>query len=185
MKGNPWAEPCFHSLQAAIRTDSLDVQGLGSREDLLSEVSGPSCPLTRSSSFWGGSSIQVQQRSGIQSKVSKHIRLPAPCPGLEPSWAKDPPETRSSLELDTELSWISGDLLPSSQEEPLSPRDLSPTGADPSSASWAAFLKSPTQAASSHEAPHLPSSVAGGDDEQNFRRVDLKRTQPWSPCFLL
>lgn len=152
--GNPWAEPCFHSLQAAIRTDSLDVQGLGSREDLLSEVSGPSCPLTRSSSFWGGSSIQVQQRSGIQSKVSKHIRLPAPCPGLEPSWAKDPPETRSSLELDTELSWISGDLLPSSQEEPLSPRDL-------------------------------PSSVAGGDDEQNFRRVDLKRTQPWSPCFLL
>eukprot|EP00073_Rattus_norvegicus_P050311 XP_017452680.1 PREDICTED: voltage-dependent T-type calcium channel subunit alpha-1G isoform X21 [Rattus norvegicus] len=110
--------------QAAIRTDSLDVQGLGSREDLLSEVSGPSCPLTRSSSFWGGSSIQVQQRSGIQSKVSKHIRLPAPCPGLEPSWAKDPPETRSSLELDTELSWISGDLLPSSQEEPLSPRDL-------------------------------------------------------------
>lgn len=161
-KGNPWAEPCFHSLQAAIRTDSLDVQGLGSREDLLSEVSGPSCPLTRSSSFWGGSSIQVQQRSGSQSKVSKHIRLPAPCPGLEPSWAKDPPETRSSLELDTELSWISGDLLPSSQEEPLSPRDLkkcysvetqscrrrpgswlSPPGADPSSASWAAFLKSP------------------------------------------
>lgn len=110
--------------QAAIRTDSLDVQGLGSREDLLSEVSGPSCPLTRSSSFWGGSSIQVQQRSGSQSKVSKHIRLPAPCPGLEPSWAKDPQETRSSLELDTELSWISGDLLPSSQEEPLSPRDL-------------------------------------------------------------
>ncbi|XP_076792099.1 voltage-dependent T-type calcium channel subunit alpha-1G isoform X32 [Arvicanthis niloticus] len=111
--------------QAAIRTDSLDVQGLGSREDLLSEVSGPSCPLTRSSSFWGGSSIQVQQqRFSSQSQVSKHIRPPAPCPGLEPSWAKDPPETRSSLELDTELSWISGDLLPSSQEEPLSPRDL-------------------------------------------------------------
>ncbi|XP_028628144.1 voltage-dependent T-type calcium channel subunit alpha-1G isoform X26 [Grammomys surdaster] len=111
--------------QAAIRTDSLDVQGLGSREDLLSEVSGPSCPLTRSSSFWGGSSIQVQQqRFSSQSKVSKHIRTPATCPGLEPNWAKDPPETRSSLELDTELSWISGDLLPSSQEEPLSPRDL-------------------------------------------------------------
>ncbi|XP_051057830.1 voltage-dependent T-type calcium channel subunit alpha-1G isoform X23 [Phodopus roborovskii] len=110
--------------QAAIRTDSLDVQGLGSREDLLSEVSGPSCPLTRSSSFWGGSSTQVQPRSRSQSKVSKHIRLPATCPGLEPGWAKDPPETRSSLELDTELSWISGDLLPSSQEEPLSPRDL-------------------------------------------------------------
>ncbi|KAK7823215.1 hypothetical protein U0070_027422, partial [Myodes glareolus] len=110
--------------QAAIRTDSLDVQGLGSREDLLSEVSGTSCPLTRSSSFWGGSSIQVQQRSGSQSKVSKHIRRPAPCPGLEPGWVKDPPETRSSLELDTELSWISGDLLPSSQEETLSPRDL-------------------------------------------------------------
>ncbi|XP_060242921.1 voltage-dependent T-type calcium channel subunit alpha-1G isoform X23 [Meriones unguiculatus] len=110
--------------QAAIRTDSLDMQGLGSREDVLSEVSGPSCPLTRSSSFWGGSSIQVQQRSGSQSKVSKHIRPPAPCPGLEPSWAKDPPETKSSLELDTELSWISGDLQPSSQEEPMSPRDL-------------------------------------------------------------
>ncbi|XP_048080186.2 voltage-dependent T-type calcium channel subunit alpha-1G isoform X28 [Ursus arctos] len=31
--------------QAAIRTDSLDMQGLGSQEDLLSEMSGPSPPL--------------------------------------------------------------------------------------------------------------------------------------------
>ncbi|KAM4844747.1 voltage-dependent T-type calcium channel subunit alpha-1G isoform 21-T21 [Thomomys bottae] len=110
--------------QAAIRTDSLDVQGLGSREDLLSEVSRPSPPLARSSSFWGRSSIQVQPHS--HSKLpSKHMPPPAPYPGLDPNWGKDPPETRSSLELDTELSWISGDLLPaSSQEEPPSPRDL-------------------------------------------------------------
>nr|XP_004655660.1 voltage-dependent T-type calcium channel subunit alpha-1G isoform X7 [Jaculus jaculus] len=111
--------------QAAIRTDSLDVQGLGSREDLLTEVSGPSPPLARSSSFWGRSSIQVQPRSRSQSKVWKHMLPPAPCPGLEPGWDKDPPETRGSLELDTELSWISGDPLPTgSQEEPPSPRDL-------------------------------------------------------------
>ncbi|XP_069884461.1 voltage-dependent T-type calcium channel subunit alpha-1G isoform X9 [Dipodomys merriami] len=110
--------------QAAIRTDSLDVQGLGSREDLLSEVGRPSPPLARSSSFWGRSSIQVQPHS--HSKLqSKHMPPPAPCPGLDPNWGKDPPETRSSLELDTELSWISGDLLPtSSQDEPPSPRDL-------------------------------------------------------------
>lgn len=49
----------------------------------------------------------------------------APCPGPELKWAKGPPETRSSLELDTELSWISGDLLPTdSQEEAPSARDL-------------------------------------------------------------
>ncbi|XP_011363352.1 voltage-dependent T-type calcium channel subunit alpha-1G isoform X9 [Pteropus vampyrus] len=111
--------------QAAIRTDSLDVQGLGSREDLLSEVSGPSPPLARTSSFWGRLSTQVQQHSRSQSKISKHTPLPAPCPGPEPIWGEGPPETRSSLELDTELSWISGDLLPvGSQEEPPSPRDL-------------------------------------------------------------
>ncbi|XP_048644991.1 voltage-dependent T-type calcium channel subunit alpha-1G isoform X3 [Marmota marmota marmota] len=110
--------------QAAIRTDSLDVQGLGSQEDLLSEVSGPSPPLARSSSFWGQSSIQVQQHFRSQSKVSKHMPPPALCPGPEPNWSKGPPETRSSLELDTELSWISGDLLPVGGHEPLSTRDL-------------------------------------------------------------
>ncbi|XP_019586528.2 voltage-dependent T-type calcium channel subunit alpha-1G isoform X13 [Rhinolophus sinicus] len=110
--------------QAAIRTDSLDVQGLGSREDLL-EVSGPSPPLARTSSFWGRLGTQVQQHSCSQSKISKHTPPPAPCPGPEPTWGKGPPETRSSLQLDTELSWISGDLLPvGSQEEPPSPRDL-------------------------------------------------------------
>lgn len=121
---NPWAEPSTHPTQAAIRTDSLDVQGLGSREDLLSEVSGPSPPLARSSSFWGQSSIQVQQHFRSQSKVSKHMPPPALCPGPEPTWSKGPPETRSSLELDTELSWISGDLLPLGSQEPLSARDL-------------------------------------------------------------
>ncbi|KAM5150142.1 voltage-dependent T-type calcium channel subunit alpha-1G isoform 21-T21 [Callospermophilus lateralis] len=110
--------------QAAIRTDSLDVQGLGSQEDLLSEVSGPTPPLARSSSFWGQSSIQVQQHFRSQSKVSKHMPPPALCPGPEPNWSKGPPETRSSLELDTELSWISGDLLPVGSQEPLSTRDL-------------------------------------------------------------
>ncbi|XP_047399672.1 voltage-dependent T-type calcium channel subunit alpha-1G isoform X30 [Sciurus carolinensis] len=110
--------------QAAIRTDSLDVQGLGSQEDLLSEVSGAPPPLARSSSFWGQSSIQVQQHSRIQSKLSKHMPLPALCPGPEPNQSKGPPETRSSLELDTELSWISGDLLPLGSQEPLSTRDL-------------------------------------------------------------
>ncbi|XP_034496639.1 voltage-dependent T-type calcium channel subunit alpha-1G isoform X31 [Ailuropoda melanoleuca] len=111
--------------QAAIRTDSLDMQGLGSREDLLSEVSGPSPPLVRASSFWGHLGTQVQQQPRRQSKISKHMPPPAPCPGSEPTWSKGPPETRSSLELDTELSWISGDLLTvGSQEEPLSPRDL-------------------------------------------------------------
>nr|XP_005890369.1 PREDICTED: voltage-dependent T-type calcium channel subunit alpha-1G isoform X24 [Bos mutus] len=111
--------------QAAIRTDSLDIQGLGSREDLLSEVSGPSPPLARASSFWGHSSTQAQQHSHSQSKILKHMPPSAPCPGPEPKWAKGPPETRSSLELDTELSWISGDLLPTdSQEEAPSARDL-------------------------------------------------------------
>nr|XP_055176627.1 voltage-dependent T-type calcium channel subunit alpha-1G isoform X1 [Nyctereutes procyonoides] len=111
--------------QAAIRTDSLDVQGLGSREDLLSEVSGPSPPLARASSFWGHLGTQMQQHPHRQSKISKHMPPPAPCPGSETTWSKDPPETRSSLELDTELSWISGDLLTvGSQEEPLTPRDL-------------------------------------------------------------
>ncbi|XP_022413580.1 voltage-dependent T-type calcium channel subunit alpha-1G isoform X15 [Delphinapterus leucas] len=111
--------------QAAIRTDSLDVQGLDSGEDLLSEVSGPSPPLAEASSFWGRSSAQVQQHSHGQSKISKHMPPSAPCPGPEPTWSKGPSEIRSSLELDTELSWISGDLLPvGSQEEALSPRDL-------------------------------------------------------------
>ncbi|XP_069399208.1 voltage-dependent T-type calcium channel subunit alpha-1G isoform X7 [Ovis canadensis] len=111
--------------QAAIRTDSLDIQGLGSREDLLSEVSGPSPPLARASSFWGRSSTQAQQHSRSQSKILKHMPPSAPCPGPEPQWGKGPPETRSSLELDTELSWISGDLLPmDSQEEAPSARDL-------------------------------------------------------------
>ncbi|XP_077020881.1 voltage-dependent T-type calcium channel subunit alpha-1G isoform X2 [Tamandua tetradactyla] len=111
--------------QAAIRTDSLDVQGLGSREDLLSEGSGRSPPLARATSFCGWSRIQVQQHSRSQSKISKPLPLPAPCLGPEPGPSKGPPETSSSLELDTELSWISGDLLTvSSQEEPPSPRDL-------------------------------------------------------------
>ncbi|XP_066220675.1 voltage-dependent T-type calcium channel subunit alpha-1G isoform X9 [Saccopteryx leptura] len=111
--------------QAAIRTDSLDVQGLGSREDLLSEVRGLSPPLARTSSFWGRLGTPLQQHSCSQSKISKHTHLPAPCPGLEPTWGTSPPETRSSLELDTELSWISGDLLPAGgQEGPPSPRDL-------------------------------------------------------------
>ncbi|KAF6092640.1 calcium voltage-gated channel subunit alpha1 G [Phyllostomus discolor] len=111
--------------QAAIRTDSLDAQGLGSREDLLSEASGPSPPLARTSSFWGRLSTQAQQHSRSQSKISKHTHPPVPCPGPEPTWGKSPPEARSSLELDTELSWISGDLLAvGSQEEPPSARDL-------------------------------------------------------------
>ncbi|XP_033703238.1 voltage-dependent T-type calcium channel subunit alpha-1G isoform X8 [Tursiops truncatus] len=111
--------------QAAIRTDSLDVQGLDSREDLLSEVSGPSPPLAGASSFWGRSSAQAQQHSHGQSKISKHMPPSAPCPGPEPTWSKGPSEIRSSLELDTELGWISGDLLPvGSQEEAPSPRDL-------------------------------------------------------------
>ncbi|XP_057391645.1 voltage-dependent T-type calcium channel subunit alpha-1G isoform X8 [Balaenoptera acutorostrata] len=111
--------------QAAIRTDSLDIQGLGSREDLLSEVSGPSPPLAVASSFWGRSSTQAQQHSHSQSKISKHMPPSAPCPGPEPTWSKGPSEIRSSLELDTELSWISGDLLPvGSQAEAPSPRDL-------------------------------------------------------------
>nr|XP_020769927.1 voltage-dependent T-type calcium channel subunit alpha-1G isoform X9 [Odocoileus virginianus texanus] len=111
--------------QAAIRTDSLDIQGLGSREDLLSEVSGPSPPLARAASFWGRSSTQAQQHSRSQSKILKHMPPSVPRPGPEPTWGKGPPETRSSLELDTELSWISGDLLPTdSQEEAPSPRDL-------------------------------------------------------------
>ncbi|XP_035932191.2 voltage-dependent T-type calcium channel subunit alpha-1G isoform X19 [Halichoerus grypus] len=111
--------------QAAIRTDSLDVQGLGSREDLLSEVSGPSPPLVRASSFWGHLGTQAQQHLLRQSTISKHRPPPAPCPGSEPTWSKGPPETRSSLELDTELSWISGDLLTvGSQEEPPCARDL-------------------------------------------------------------
>ncbi|XP_017395641.1 voltage-dependent T-type calcium channel subunit alpha-1G isoform X3 [Cebus imitator] len=111
--------------QAAIRTDSLDVQGLGSREDLLAEVSGPSPPLARAYSFWGQSSIQARQHSRGHSKIPKHMPLPALRLGPEPSWDQGPPETRSSLELDTELSWISGDLLPpGGQEEPASPRDL-------------------------------------------------------------
>ncbi|XP_021559617.2 voltage-dependent T-type calcium channel subunit alpha-1G isoform X25 [Neomonachus schauinslandi] len=111
--------------QAAIRTDSLDVQGLGSREDLLSEVSGPSPPLVRASSFWGHLGTQAQQHPLRQSTISKHRPPPAPCPGSEPTWSKGPPETRSSLELDTELSWISGDLLTvDSQEEPPCARDL-------------------------------------------------------------
>ncbi|XP_045841195.1 voltage-dependent T-type calcium channel subunit alpha-1G isoform X27 [Meles meles] len=111
--------------QAAIRTDSLDVQGLGSRDDLLSEGSGPSLPLVRASSFWGHLGSRVQQPPRRQSKISKHMPPPAPCPGSEPTWSKGPPETRSSLELDTELSWISGDLLTvGSPEEPPSPRDL-------------------------------------------------------------
>ncbi|XP_059526585.1 voltage-dependent T-type calcium channel subunit alpha-1G isoform X12 [Myotis daubentonii] len=110
--------------QAAIRTDSLDVQGLGSREDLLSEVSGPSPPLARTSSFWGQPSTPVQH-SRSQSKILKHTHLPAPCPGPEPTWDKSPLEARSSLELDTELSWVSGDLLQAGgQEAPPSPRDL-------------------------------------------------------------
>ncbi|XP_015426256.1 PREDICTED: voltage-dependent T-type calcium channel subunit alpha-1G [Myotis davidii] len=110
--------------QAAIRTDSLDVQGLGSREDLLSEVSGPSPPLARTSSFWGQPSTPVQH-SRSQSKILKHTHSPAPCPGPEPTWDKSPLEARSSLELDTELSWVSGDLLQvGSQEAPPSPRDL-------------------------------------------------------------
>ncbi|XP_006832507.1 PREDICTED: voltage-dependent T-type calcium channel subunit alpha-1G isoform X13 [Chrysochloris asiatica] len=111
--------------QAAIRTDSLDVQGLGSREDLLSEVRGSSPPLTQATSFWGWPSIQVQQHVRNQSKISKHMPLAALHPGPEPNRARGPPETSSSLELDTQLSWISGDLLTvGSQEEPPSPRDL-------------------------------------------------------------
>ncbi|XP_045442064.1 voltage-dependent T-type calcium channel subunit alpha-1G isoform X4 [Pipistrellus kuhlii] len=110
--------------QAAIRTDSLDVQGLGSREDLLSEASGPSPPLARTSSFWGRLSSPAQHPCG-QSKTSKHTPSPAPCPGPEPTWGQSPLETRSSLELDTELSWVSGGLLPAGgQEAPPSPRDL-------------------------------------------------------------
>ena len=124
-RGSPQAEPSPHPIQAAIRTDSLDVQGLGSREDLLSEASGPSPPLARTASFWGRLSTQVQQHSRSQSKISKHTHPPVPCPGPESTWGKSPPEARSSLELDTELSWISGDLLAvGSQEEPPSSRDL-------------------------------------------------------------
>ncbi|XP_045155916.1 voltage-dependent T-type calcium channel subunit alpha-1G isoform X3 [Echinops telfairi] len=111
--------------QAAIRTDSLDVQGLGSREDLLSEVSGPSPPLARAASFWGQTSILLQQQAQACSQISKHTPPLVPHPGPEPTRARVPRETSSSLELDTELSWLSGDLLPAgSQEEPPSLRDL-------------------------------------------------------------
>lgn len=118
--------PLSRPIQAAIRTDSLDVQGLGSREDLLSEVKGPAPPpLARASSFWGRPSPQAPPHSRSQSKISKHMPPAAPCPGLEPARDEGPPDTRSSLELDTELSWISGDLLPvGGQEEAPSPRDL-------------------------------------------------------------
>lgn len=115
-----WTEPHFCHAQAAIRTDSLDVQGLGSRDDLLAEVSGPSPLRVRALSFWGR-----PQPTSSQSKASRHMPLPAPCPGLEPGWVKTPTETRSSLELDTELSWVSGELLPGdSQDDPLPARDL-------------------------------------------------------------
>ena len=97
--------PLSRPIQAAIRTDSLDVQGLGSREDLLSEVKGPAPPpLARASSFWGRPSPQAPPHSRSQSKISKHMPPAAPCPGLEPARDEGPPDTRSSLELDTELS---------------------------------------------------------------------------------
>lgn len=115
-----WTEPHSSRAQAAIRTDSLDVQGLGSRDDLLAEVSGPSPLRVRALSFWG-----CPQPTFSQSKASRHMPLPVPCLGLEPGWVKTPTETRSSLELDTELSWVSGELLPGdSQDEPLPARDL-------------------------------------------------------------
>uniref|UniRef100_A0A5F9CCS1 Voltage-dependent T-type calcium channel subunit alpha-1G n=1 Tax=Oryctolagus cuniculus TaxID=9986 RepID=A0A5F9CCS1_RABIT len=82
-------------------------------------------PLRRQAAFWGRPSIRARQHFRSQSKISKHMALSALCPGPEPSRSKGPPETRSSFELDTELSWVSGDLLAlGSQEAPPSPRDL-------------------------------------------------------------
>lgn len=100
------------------------MQGLGSREDLLSEVGGPSPPLARTSSCWGRRSTPGQQPRS-QSKILKHTPSPAPRPGPDPPWGESPLETRSSSELDTELSWVSGALLPGAgPEAPPSPRDL-------------------------------------------------------------
>ncbi|XP_059937029.1 voltage-dependent T-type calcium channel subunit alpha-1G isoform X24 [Mesoplodon densirostris] len=111
--------------QAAIRTDSLDVQGLDGRDDPLSEVSAAPPLPAGASSFRARSSTRAQQHPHSQSKTSKHMPPSAPCLGPEPTWSKGPSEMRSSFELDTELSWISGELLPlGSQEEAPSPRDL-------------------------------------------------------------
>ncbi|XP_044529959.1 voltage-dependent T-type calcium channel subunit alpha-1G isoform X25 [Gracilinanus agilis] len=98
--------------QAAIRTDSLDMQGLGSREDVVTEVSVPPNMPPQDTPGWGRSSIRVQQRPRNQCKKSKPMPA-APCPGRDlPQDRGHPgleaPETISFLELHAQPSWGSG-----------------------------------------------------------------------------
>ncbi|XP_051850263.1 voltage-dependent T-type calcium channel subunit alpha-1G isoform X9 [Antechinus flavipes] len=96
--------------QAAIRTDSVDMQFVGSREDVVAEVSVSPTMAPQDTPSWGRSSIRVQQRPRNQCRKSKHTP-PAPClmpgaplqdrcqPGHEAS------ETISCLELYAQPSW--------------------------------------------------------------------------------
>ncbi|XP_074117871.1 voltage-dependent T-type calcium channel subunit alpha-1G isoform X15 [Sminthopsis crassicaudata] len=96
--------------QAAIRTDSVDMQFVGSREDVVAEVSVSPTMAPQDTPSWGRSSIRVQQRPRNQCRKSKHTP-PAPClvpgallqdrgqPGHEAS------ETISCLELHAQPSW--------------------------------------------------------------------------------
>ncbi|XP_072502789.1 voltage-dependent T-type calcium channel subunit alpha-1G-like isoform X13 [Notamacropus eugenii] len=95
--------------QAAIRTDSLDMQGLGSREDVVTEVSVLPTMPPQDTPSWGHSSIRVQQRPRNQCKKSKHMP-PAPCPGTDPLQDRCQPghkasENISCLELHAQPSW--------------------------------------------------------------------------------
>uniref|UniRef100_A0A7N4V094 Voltage-dependent T-type calcium channel subunit alpha-1G n=1 Tax=Sarcophilus harrisii TaxID=9305 RepID=A0A7N4V094_SARHA len=96
--------------QAAIRTDSVDMQFVGSREDVVAEVSVSPTMAPQDTPSWGRSSIRVQQCPRNQCRKSKHTP-PAPClmreaplqdrcqPGHEAS------ETISCLELHAQPSW--------------------------------------------------------------------------------
>uniref|UniRef100_A0A4X2M1I1 Ion transport domain-containing protein n=1 Tax=Vombatus ursinus TaxID=29139 RepID=A0A4X2M1I1_VOMUR len=95
--------------QAAIRADSLDMQGLGSREDVVTEVSVPYTMPSQDTPSWGRSSIRVQQRPRNQCKKSKHMP-PAPCLGTDPLQDRCQPgheasETISCLELHAQPKW--------------------------------------------------------------------------------
>ncbi|XP_056672600.1 voltage-dependent T-type calcium channel subunit alpha-1G isoform X17 [Monodelphis domestica] len=95
--------------QAAIRTDSLDMQGLGSREDVVTEVSVPPTMPPQDAPGWGRSSIRVQQRPRNQCKKSKPMPA-APCPGRDLPQDSGHPgheasETISFLELHAQPSW--------------------------------------------------------------------------------
>ncbi|XP_043856503.1 voltage-dependent T-type calcium channel subunit alpha-1G isoform X1 [Dromiciops gliroides] len=105
--------------QAAIRTDSLDLQGLGSREDVITEVSVPPTMPPQDVPSWGRSSIRVQQRPRNQCKKSKHMP-PAPCPGTDLlqdrcQHGHEASETISCLELHAQPGWGSS---PSPQHPP-------------------------------------------------------------------